>query len=172
MSNSVKQWLQSVKYSGCKKSMKVDIKLLKQLREETQASIADCRRALEESGGDYKKALGWLRKHGVEKAGKKQDRQTSQGLIESYIHQNGRVGSMVEILCETDFVAKTSEFKNLAHELAMQVAAMNPKDVENLLKQEYIRDNTKTVGDLIKETIAKLGENIIIKRFERFEIDQ
>lgn len=147
-----------------------DTTLLKKLRNETQASVSDCRRALEESNGDYQKALLWLKKHGIEKAEKKADRKTSQGLIESYIHQNSRVGSMVEILCETDFVARTSEFKTLAHEIAMQVASMNPKDVDSLLKQEYIRDNSKTVGELVKETIAKLGENIVINRFQRFEI--
>lgn len=150
--------------------MTVDVKLLKQLRGETQVSIADCRKALEESGGDYQKALEWLRKHGIEKAEKKQERETSQGLIDSYIHQNGRVGALVELLCETDFVARTSEFKNLAHELVMQVAAMNPKDVGSLLKQEYIRDSSKTVEDLIKEAIAKLGENIVVGNFQRFEL--
>lgn len=148
----------------------VNLQQLKKLREETSVSIADCRKALEESGGDYQKALEWLRKHGIEKAEKKQERETSQGLIDSYIHQNGRVGALVELLCETDFVARTDEFKNLAHELVMQVAAMNPKDVGSLLKQEYIRDSSKTVEDLIKETIAKLGENIVVKNFQRFEI--
>lgn len=148
----------------------INLQQLKKLREETSVSIADCRKALEESGGDYQKALEWLRKHGIEKADKKAERETSQGLIDSYIHQNGRVGALVEIQCETDFVARTDEFKNLAHELAMQVAAMNPKNVESLLKQEYIRDNSKTVSDLIKETIAKLGENIVVKNFQRFEI--
>lgn len=150
--------------------MEIDLALLKQLRGETQVSIADCRKALEESGGDYQKALEWLRKHGMEKAEKKAERQTSEGIIESYIHQNGRVGSLIELQCETDFVARTSEFKNLAHELAMQVTAMNPKDVKSLLKQEYIRDNSKTVSDLIKETIAKLGENIVVGNFQRFEL--
>lgn len=148
----------------------VNLQQLKKLREETSVSIADCRKALEESGGDYQKALEWLRKHGIEKAEKKQDRETSQGIIDSYIHQNGRVGALVEIQCETDFVARTDEFKNLAHELAMQVAAMNPKNVEALLKQEYIRDNSKTVSDLIKETITKLGENIVVGNFQRFEV--
>ncbi|MDP3987778.1 MAG: translation elongation factor Ts [Candidatus Levybacteria bacterium] len=148
----------------------VDIQLLKKLREETQVSIADCRRALEETEGDYKKALDWLKQHGIEKASKKESRETSQGIIESYIHQNGRVGVLIELLCETDFVARTDEFKNLAHEVAMQIAAMNSKDVDTLLKQEYIRDNSKTVADLIKEVIAKLGENIQIKRFQRFEL--
>lgn len=150
--------------------MKINIEDIKRLRSTTGVSIADCRKALEESGGDYQKALEWLRKHGIEKAEKKQERETSQGLIDSYIHQNGRVGALVELLCETDFVARTSEFKNLTHELVMQVAAMNPKDVGSLLKQEYIRDNSKTVEDLIKETIAKLGENIVVGNFQRFEL--
>ena len=148
----------------------VNIKQLKKLRNETQASIADCRRALEESEGNYEKAFEWLRKHGVKKAGEKKERETSQGIVHAYIHQNKRIGAMVELLCETDFVARTDEFLHLANELAMQVAAMNPKDVELLLKQEYIRDASKTVSDLVKETIAKLGENIVVKRFERLAI--
>ncbi len=147
-----------------------DIKLLKQLREKTGASIADCRKALEETKDDYKKALDWLKKRGIEKAEKKANRTTAQGLIESYIHQNGKVGVLVEILCETDFVARTDDFKHLAHEVAMQVAAMNPKDVDTLLKQEYIRDGSFTIQDLIKQAIAKLGENITIKQFTRLGI--
>ena len=148
----------------------VNINLLKKLRSETGVSLADCRKALEETKNDYKKALEWLRKAGLEKAVKKADRETSQGLIESYIHQNGRVGAMVEVLCETDFVARTDEFKNLVHEICMQVAAMNPKDVPSLLKQEYIRDSSKTIETLVKETIAKLGENIVVKKIQRLEI--
>ena len=150
--------------------MIVDITLLKRLRNETQASIADCRMALEVSDGDYDKAMVWLKKHGFEKAEKKTNRQTPQGIIDCYIHQNSKVGAVVSVLCETDFVARTSEFKHLVHEIAMQVAAMNPKDVDSLLKQEYIRDSSKTVGELIKETIAKLGENIVVKEFTRFAI--
>ena len=150
--------------------MIVNITLLKRLRNESQVSLADCRKALEESNNDYKQAISWLQKHGIEKAEKKSDRQTSQGLIDCYIHQNGRIGAMASVLCETDFVAKTSEFKNLAHEIAMQVASMNPKDVDSLLKQDYIRDASKTVGELIKEAIAKLGENIVVKEFQRFKI--
>lgn len=150
--------------------MSIDIKLLKKLREETSASVADCRKALEEAKGDYNRARVWLKKHGIEKAGKKEGRQTSQGIIDSYIHMGGRVGVLLELLCETDFVAKTSDFKNLSHELCMQIAAMNPKDVATLLKQEYIRDNSMTIADLIKSIIGKLGENIVVKRFERFEI--
>ena len=147
-----------------------DIKLLKQIREETQASIADIKKALEETKGDYKKALEWLRKHGIEKAEKKQDRETLQGLVESYIHQNGKVGAIIILLCETDFVAKTDEFKKLAHEVAMQVVAMNPKDVAALLKQEYIRDNSLTIEKLVKSVIGKLGENITVKNISRLEI--
>lgn len=150
--------------------MKIDLKLLKKLREETQASIADVRHAIEESKGDYKKALGWLKKHGIEKASKKEGRQTSQGIIDSYIHQNGRIGVLTELLCETDFVARSTEFKNLAHEISMQIASMNPKDVDALLSQDYIRDPAIKIGDLLKSVIAKLGENIVVKRFIRYEL--
>ena len=150
--------------------MAIDIALIKNLRNETSASIADCRNALEESKGDYNKAIVWLNKHGIEKAEKKADRNTSEGLIESYIHQNAKVGALVEALCETDFVARTSEFKTLVHEIAMQVASMDPKDVDSLLKQAYIRDSSKTIEQLVKEAIAKLGENIVVKRFKRFQI--
>ncbi|HUD09273.1 MAG TPA: translation elongation factor Ts [Patescibacteria group bacterium] len=148
----------------------VDIKLIKQLREETQVSIADCTKALEEAKGDYEKAIQILKKRGIERAEKKADRETAQGIIESYIHQNGKVGVLLEILCETDFVARTEDFKKLAHEVAMQIAAMNPKNVEVLLKQEYIRDGSVTIENLIKQTIGKLGENIVVKQFTRFEI--
>lgn len=150
--------------------MGVPIGVIKKLREETQASVALCKKALEETGGDIEKAQTLLRKRGFEVAAKKAARKTGEGIIEAYIHQNGRVGAMVELLCETDFVARTAEFKYLAHELSMQVSAMNPRDVESLLKQEYIRDSSKTVEDLVKETIAQLGENIVVKRFSRFEV--
>ncbi len=148
----------------------VDINALKKLRLETGISIAECRKALEETKGDIDKAKAWLKKQGIEKAEKKADRETSQGLVESYTHLNGKVGSMVVVLCETDFVARTEDFKHLCHEVAMQVAAMNPKDVDTLLKQEYIRDGSLTINDLVKQTVAKLGENIVVKEFKRFEI--
>ena len=150
--------------------MKISIEDVKKLRQKTGAGIADVRRALEESGGDFKKAERFLKSWGVAIASKKKDRATGQGLVETYIHSGGKVGAMVEVNCETDFVAKTDEFKNLAHEVAMQIAAMDPKDVEELSKQEYIRDSSKTIDDLIKEVIAKVGENIVIKRFIRFEL--
>lgn len=148
----------------------IDLKLLKKLRDETAASIADCRLALEESGGNYEKALAWLKKRAVEKAEKKAGRETAEGVIASYIHQGGKVGVLVELLCETDFVAKTDEFNHLAREVAMQVAAMNPKDVAELQKQEYIRESSMTIEQMVKSVIGKLGENITIKRFTRFEI--
>lgn len=149
---------------------KVNLSDLKKLREETDASVTDCRNALEEASGNYKKALDLLKKREMEKAEKKKDRQTSQGLVECYIHQNGKVGAMIEIRCETDFVARTDQFKNLAHEIAMQVAAMNPKNVDELLKQEYIRDSSLTINDLIKGVIGKLGENITLGKIARLEI--
>lgn len=148
----------------------VDLKAIKKLRDETSASIADVRRSLDETNGDEKKALEWLKKRAGEIAAKKADRETGEGLIESYIHGGGKVGVLVEMLCETDFVAKTDEFKNLAKEVAMQVAAMNPESVESLLKQEYIRDSSQTIEQLVKNLIGKLGENITIKKFTRFEI--
>ena len=145
---------------------------IKELRDKTQAGISDCRVALEEAKGDLKKAEEILKKRGLDIASKKSDRATGQGIVEAYIHQNGRVGVLLELMCETDFVARTAEFKHLAHELSMQIAAMNPKDVKALLKQEYIRDTSKTSQDLVTETIAKLGENITIGRFSRFAIGQ
>lgn len=148
----------------------IDIKQLKKLREETSASISDCRKALDESEGNYEKALAWLKKRGLEKAAKKADRETSQGIVESYIHAGGKVGVLLVLLCETDFVAKTDEFKNLAREIGMQIAAMNPENVQDLLKQDYIRDSSLTVEGLIKSIIGKLGENITLREFTRFEI--
>ncbi len=151
-------------------AVNIDLTLLKKLREETSASVSDCRRALEESNGNYEKALEWLKKRAAEKAEKKADRETGEGLVEPYIHQNGKIGVLVEILCETDFVARTDDFKKLAHEVAMQVAAMNPKDTEELLAQPYIKDPGMTIQELVKQTIGKLGENITIKKFARLEI--
>lgn len=150
--------------------MTVTAQQIKDLREKTQAGFADCKNALEEAKGDMKVATEILRKKGFEKAAKKSDRETGQGLVESYVHQTGRVGVLVSLLCETDFVARTDEFKSLAHEIAMQVAAMNPKDVSVLLKQEYIRDGSQTINDLVTATIAKLGENIKVGSFSREEI--
>lgn len=149
---------------------KFDIELLKKLREQTQAAVMDCRKALEENNGDFKKAVLWLEKRSKEKAEKKAGREVREGLIDCYIHATGKVGAIIELSCETDFVARNDEFKKLAHELAMQIASMEPNDVNELLNQEYIRDPQKKIEEVIKELIGKLGENIVVKRFERFEI--
>lgn len=150
--------------------MAVAIDQIKKLRYETGAGVSDIKRALEDAGNDEKKAKELLRNAGFEKAVKKQERKTSAGVVETYIHATGVSGATVVLLVETDFVARTQEFKNLARELAMQVCAMNPKDVDELLSQNYIRDESKTISDLIKEHIAKFGENIQVKEFRRFEV--
>lgn len=146
--------------------MAVNVEDIKKLREDTGAGIADCRVALEEANGDFDKAKAILKEKGIDKAGSKSDREVKAGLVEAYSHA-GKVGSLVSLLCETDFVAKTEDFKYLAHELALQVVSMNPENVEELLKQEYVRDSSITIDALIKTYIAKLGENIQIGRFER-----
>ena len=145
--------------------MKVSIEDVKRLREKTSAGIADCRMALEEAGGKMDEAIEILRKKGLERAEKKGDRQVKAGLVFSYVHHTGRVGSMVALACETDFVAKTDEFRNLGRELAMQVAASRPLSVEEFLKENYNRDSSKTIGELVKEVIGKLGENIQVIDF-------
>ncbi len=152
--------------------MNISLELLKKLRQESGAGVSDCRGALEDAAGDYQKAKELLRQRGMEKAAKKAGKETRAGIIESYIHANSRVGVLVEILCETDFVARTDDFKNLAHEIALQVAAMNPKNVKELLESPYIRDSGKTVAALVKETIAKMGENITVSRFSRLSIGE
>lgn len=149
--------------------MAINLELLKKLREETGISISECRQALEESNGDYDKALKILKAKAEKTAAKKADRETGQGIIETYVH-GGKIGVMVMLLCETDFVARTDEFKHLGHEIAMQVAAMDPKDPAELLKQEYIKDASVTIESMVKEAIQKTGENIIVKKFERFAI--
>lgn len=150
--------------------MQVKVEDIKKLREATGAGIADSRKALEEANGDFKKAQELVKGWGIAKAASKSDRAVGAGLVETYIHGGGKVGAMVEINCETDFVARTDEFKNLAHEVAMQISAMDPKDVKELLAQDYIRDSGRKIEDLVKEAIAKVGENIVVKRFMRFEL--
>jgi elongation factor Ts len=152
--------------------MNISIDLLKKLREETKVGIADCRQALEDAGGDYAKAKKLLGQRGLEKAAKKEGKETTQGVIEAYHHATGRVGVLVELKCETDFVALNEEFKKLAHEIALQITAMNPKDVAELLKSEYIRDASITIGDLVKQTIVKVGENVTVARFSRMELGE
>ncbi|WP_366921663.1 translation elongation factor Ts [Metallumcola ferriviriculae] len=195
----------------------ISAKLVKELRESTGAGMMDCKKALQETNGDLDKAAEFLREKGLAAAAKKAGRVASEGVVESYIHGNGRIGVLVEINCETDFVAKTDDFKEMARNIAMQVAAANPMYVKRedvpkeqvdkersilksqalnegkpekivekmvegrldkffkeicLLEQEYIRDPDKTVGDLITEKIATIGENISIRRFSRFELGE
>jgi elongation factor Ts len=154
---------------------------VKELREKTGAGVMDCKRALQDVDGDMEKAAEALRQKGLTRHLKLAGRAANQGLIESYIHTGGRIGALVELNCETDFVARTDEFRTLAREIAMQVASMDPKSVgamdsdskedeTALLDQSYIRDPGKTIRDLVRETIGKVGENIQVSRFSRFEV--
>lgn len=142
---------------------------IQKLRESTGAGVMECKRALQEANGDFDKAVSIIHEQGLVRAEKKKERTTGAGLLESYIH-NERVGVLVELRCETDFVARSKEFKELAHDLAMQIAAMEPQGVDDLLKQIYIKDEMLVVGDLIKRAIAKFGENIQVERFCRYEL--
>lgn len=178
--------------------MAISASQVKELREKSGAGIMECKRALEEVGGDVEKAIVLLKQQGLAKAEKKTGRAASQGLIEPYIHGGGRIGSIVEVNCETDFVARTADFRELAHDLAMQVAATSPRyvaledvpdgawpDLEKefgnreqavasaiLLEQPFIKDGKYSIRDLIRDRIAKLGENIVVSRFARFEVGQ
>jgi elongation factor Ts len=195
--------------------MKIETSKIKELREKTGLSVIECKKALEESNGDINKAIEILKKRGLEISEKKKEREAKEGLIGSYIHTNGKIGVLIEVNCETDFVAKNSEFKELVKDLCLQIAAGNPEwiDVESipkeiteekineikeefkdkpedvikkiidgklnefykekvLLKQTFIKDENITIEEYIKSKIAKLGENIKIKRFARFEIGE
>ena len=146
---------------------KIDIELIKKLREETGVAIIRIREVLEEVEGDEKKALAILKKEGVEKAAKREGRETGQGKVFVYSHHTGKIVGVAELLCETDFVAKTDVFETLGKDIAMQVASMGD---ENLPEQEFIKDSDKSISDLIKEAIAKTGENIRIGRVFRVEL--
>ncbi len=193
----------------------ITINQIKQLRQETGVSISECKKALEESNGDIEKAKEILRKWGKDLAGKKKEREANQGIVEAYVHPNRKVGAMLGLHCESDFVARSEEFQNLAHEICLQITAMNPSFVREedipehfldgkkkiyseqvkdsgkpqkivdqiiegklkkykeeicLLSQAWIKDDTKTINDLVNEAIAKIGENIVVERFSRYEI--
>jgi elongation factor Ts len=178
--------------------VQISAAMVKELREKTGAGIMDAKRALEEVEGNMEKAAQIIAQQGLARAEKKTDRQASQGLVEPYIHGGGRIGAMVEINCETDFVARTPDFQGLAHDVAMQIAALNPQYVSEddipadvlsakteelgskevavkqlaLLSQDFIKDSGKTIEEIIKDNIAKLGENIVIRRFSRFELGE
>jgi elongation factor Ts len=195
--------------------VEITTSMVKELREATGAGVLDCKKALETSGGDIEKARTYLREKGLAAAAKKADRETEEGLIEAYVHTGGRVGALIELNCETDFVARTEEFKALAHDLAMQIVAAKPlylapedippevleEETNNyraqardagkpdhiierivegklqkyyqevcLMKQPFIKNDDLTVQDIITRMIAKLGENIVVRRFARFEL--
>ena len=197
--------------------MEITTEMIKELRAATGAGVLDCRNALTEAGGDYQKAVDWLREKGMATAAKRANRDVSQGTVELYSHGDGRVGVMVEVNCETDFVARSEKFRELAHELALQIAASAPryvteeeipaevleheaeiarvrakeegkpdnilerivegriekfKDEVVLLKQTYIRDESINIEKLILESVAAIGENIVVRRFQRWELGE
>lgn len=142
---------------------------VKKLREMTGAGVMDSKNALEDAGGDIDEAVKLIKKRGLVKADKIAGRKLGAGLIDAYIH-NDRIGVLIHVSCETDFVARSDPFTELVHNLAMQIAAMNPGDVDGLMAQMYIKDGSGTVEDFVKEVIARLGENIKIEEFTRYEV--
>jgi len=169
---------------------KPSLEAIKALREETGAAIGDVRSALEEAGGDPEKARALLQQRGLQLAAKREGRVTGQGRIEAYIHHDGRIGALVEVDCETDFVARTDDFKRFCRELAMHVAAVGPRFLKpedappnaklsseelkavSLLEQPFVKDQGTTVGELLKALIAKTGENVVIRRFMKFAVGE
>ena len=147
----------------------VTASLVKELREKTGAGMMDCKKVLTETDGDLEKAMELLRERGIAKAAKKSGRVAAEGLVEAYISEDGKVGAIVEVNAETDFVAKNEEFKNFVNSVAKQVVVKNPKDVEELLAQESIDVSGKTVNEVLVEKISTIGENMTIRRFARFE---
>jgi elongation factor Ts len=165
----------------------VSVELVRALREQTGAGIMECKQALEGSSGDLEKAAGALRAKGLADTAKRVGRATNEGVVASYVHTGGRVGAIVELGCETDFVARTEEFGQLAHDIAMQVAAMAPlyldkDDIEEgderppaqvtLLNQPFIKNNSSSVGELVRELAAKVGENVRVVRFNRLAVGE
>jgi|TARA_B100000809_G_scaffold166133_1_gene163376 elongation factor Ts len=165
----------------------VDVKLVRDLRDQTGAGIIDCKEALESSGGDMEKAILALREKGVASATKRVGKDTNEGIIETYLHTGGRVGAMVELGCETDFVARTEEFQKLAHDICMQIAAMGPVYVDEseieegddrppaqvaLMLQPYIKNSSSSVGEMVRELAGKVGENIRVVRFSRLSVGE
>jgi len=150
--------------------MEFSIDEIKKLRKEMSASISDCREALVNANGDFKEAKKILEKKGAKIVEKKKDRETNAGTIGFYLHQNKKIAAIVKISCESDFVAKNDIFYSFAHNVAMHIAAMNPRNEEELMIQPFIKDQQKTIKELFTEIIAKLGENIQIKEFKRIEV--
>jgi elongation factor Ts len=151
---------------------KIDPKDVQRLRGESGAGVMDCKRALEETGGDYAKALALIKERGIQSVAKKAERVAKEGVIASYIHGNKRVGALVELASETDFVSRGEEFQKLAQEIAMQVAAMEPATVDELLEQPYIRDASKKIKDLVTDVAASTKENVHVRRIQRFALGE
>lgn len=147
-----------------------DLEILRKLRSVCGASITACKKALDESGGDFEQALEILKRHGAEVAAKKSLRVTAAGVVDAYIHSDKKLGVLIEVRTETDFVARNPDFRAFAHTLAMQAAATDAQNVEELLGQTFIKDQSKTVGDYIKENISKFGENIEVSKFYRLSL--
>ncbi|MBD3208617.1 MAG: translation elongation factor Ts [Candidatus Nealsonbacteria bacterium] len=147
----------------------VDIKQIKELRDATSVSITECKKALKEADGDFEKAKQVLMERGREIAENRAARETAEGIIDSYIHAGGRVGVMIELHCESDFVARSEDFQQLSHEICLQIAAMDPEETP-LMEQPWIRDPKKNIKELIEEYITKFGENITLERFVRYEL--
>jgi elongation factor Ts len=165
--------------------LQISANIVKELRQKTGAGVMDCKKALTEAGGNLDKACEIITERGLAIAKKKSDRSAEQGVIECYVHTGNHLGVMVELNCETDFVARTTEFKELAHNIALQISAMSPQYVSKddvpagveddpvavcLLLQPFIKDPAKSIQDIITETVAKTGENIKVRRFVRFEL--
>jgi elongation factor Ts len=149
----------------------ISIDEIRRLRSLTGVGITDAKQALVETGGDFDKALSAMRQKGLTKAEKRGEREARAGMIGSYVH-DGRIGVLVEVNCETDFVAKTDEFKELVKDLTLHIAASDPQDVAELLEQEFVKDPSKTIGDVVKDANAKLGENIVVRRFSRLALGE
>lgn len=145
---------------------------VQKLREATGAGIMACKKALEAAEGDFNKAVDLMKAQGATIAAKKSGRTAKEGLVETYVHGGGRIGVLVEVNCETDFVARNPEFKELAHDIAMQISAMNPVNVEELMEQDFIKDSSLKINKLVESKITKLGENIQVTRFTRYGLGQ
>ena len=148
----------------------VSIESIKELRNITGVSIGECKKALEKSNGDIKKAEEFLKEVGKKIVQKRMDKETAAGIIDAYIHTGSNIGVLVELNCESDFVARSEDFQKLAHELCLQIAVGSSDDDDPILERKWIKDESKTIQDLINESIGKFGENISIKRFTRYEL--
>lgn len=152
--------------------MSISMSDIKALREKTGAGVMDAKKALEESNGDMKKAEAWVKAKGMARAEKKSDRETKEGYVASYVHTTGKVAALVEIQCETDFVARNDEFRTMAQHVSMQVASMNPQTVEELLEQDFIKDGGQTIDQLVKSLSGKIGEKFVVSRFVRYQVGE